>query len=83
MSYKQNQNDIVSNILKNEYIKRVELIYNITQHIEILCSDHIISQNENSRYMKILNDITKVLNLLYNDIIKAIKDVEKIEEDLN
>jgi endopeptidase La len=80
MTHKQNQINIILNILKNEYMKRAQLIFNTTRHIDFLCSEHIISQNENSRYMKMLNDITKFLNIIYNNIIKESNN-DDIDDD--
>jgi endopeptidase La len=69
--------------IKKEYKIRIDLLLKILQHIDYLCSEHIISINENSRCMKILNDIIKVLNILYNNAVKTIKYDEKIDDDVN
>lgn len=81
MDKKQSQIEITLEIIKKEYKKRCEILLNILQHIEYLNSEHVISLNENSRYMKIINDIIKVLNLLYNEMVKSIKNDEKIDDD--
>lgn len=81
MEKKNLQIELTLEIIKKEYKKRCEVLLNMLQHIEYLNSEHIISLNETSRYMKILNDIVKVLNLLYNDIVKTMKNEEKIEDD--
>jgi len=63
-------NNLILEIIKKEYKKRSSAILNMELHLEYLCSEHIISFNENSRYMKILNDILRVLNMFYSDIQK-------------
>lgn len=83
MLNKNNLIDVNLDNIKREYKKRIDLILNILQHIDYLCSEHIISINENSRYMKVLNDIIKVLNILYNNAVKNIKYDEKIDDEIN
>ncbi len=55
MIQKQHLIEITLDMIKKEYKIRIDIILNISQHIEYLQSEHIISPNENSRSMKLLN----------------------------
>jgi endopeptidase La len=83
MSIKNNLVEINLDIIKIEYKKRIDFIINMAYHVDYLLSEHIISLNDNSKYMRILNDIRKVLNILYNNSVKNIKNDEKIDDDGN
>jgi endopeptidase La len=74
---------LILNILKEEYRKRIDVITNMISHTEKLTSDHIITVNENNRYMRSLSDITKNLNLMYWNTTKTLKGEENeiIQDD--
>ncbi|ATZ80407.1 putative Lon protease [Bodo saltans virus] len=77
-----NKNELILILLKKEYVKRANVLHNTILHIEKLYNEHIISLNENSRYMKSINDIIKMLHTLYNNTINLLKLTdEKIEDD--
>jgi endopeptidase La len=86
MLSKQEQNEVILDILKKEYKKRTDIINNLTTHIERLNTEHIISLNENSRHMRSVNDILKRLHTLYDnsiDNIKMCQNHEKISDDVS
>jgi len=69
---KYNKCKMMIDVLKYEYTNRITLIKNTMLHVERLNIEHIISLHENSRHMKSMNDILKVLNCLYNNSMNKI-----------
>ncbi len=61
-------------ILKDEYITRSEIIYNLSIHIENLNNECIIHHSLRSKYSSHLNSIVKELNDEYNSNIRNIKN---------
>jgi endopeptidase La len=77
----QEENEIILDIVKKEYKKRANLINNMVYHIEKLNVEHIISINENLRYMRSINDIIALLNASYNNAIISLKSGYEIIDD--
>lgn len=79
---KQEQNVIITDIIKKEYKKRAELISNLISHIERLTTEHIISLNENTRYMHLVDEIMRILNISCYNAINSVKgNCDEIEID--
>jgi len=73
--------DFLLHNLKNEYIKRAGIIVGLTPHIEKMHNDFLISNLERSRFMKLTNDIIRILNFIYNTRINLIKDNKDAKND--
>ena len=69
-------NDIINNFMiirfDNEYKKYSMIIHKLQNHIEKIADLKIIDYNGRSKYIKILNNIIKLLNLTYNDNLKEL-----------
>ena len=65
--------DFMLHYLKHEYDIRSKIITNLVLHIERLCTDFIISNIERNKYIKILNETVKMLNMTYNNRINSLK----------
>ena len=68
-------------ILKDEYIIRSELIYNLSIHIENLNNECIIHHSLRSKYSSYLNSLIKELNDEYNNNIRNIKNDDLVTEN--
>ena len=64
----------MKHVLKEEYILRSKILYNMSVHIEKLNSECIIHHSLRSKYMSTLNNIIKSLNEIYNNNIRSIKN---------
>jgi len=64
----------MKHVLKEEYILRSKILYNMSVHIEKLNSECIIHHSLRSKYVSILNNIIKSLNEIYNSNIREIKN---------
>ena len=76
--------DFLLHFLKKEYSKRSKVTNNLTIHVERLHKDHLLTNIERTRHLKIINDLIKMLNLSYNsrlDTIKGVQNKEKLIED--
>lgn len=71
-------NDVINtfmiNHLDQEYKKYSQIIYKLQTHIETINTLHIIDYSCRNCYLKILNNIIKLLNLTYNDNLKEFDD---------
>lgn len=72
----------MKHVLKEEYILRSKILYNMSVHIEQLNSDCIIHHSLRSKYTSILNIIIKDLNEIYNIHVRGIKGSTTSKENM-
>lgn len=65
--------DFLIHYLNKEYHKRAKILTNLTSHIEMLHKDYILTNIERTRYLKLVNEIVRMLGALYNSRIDALK----------
>ena len=63
-------------VLKEEYIIRCKILYNLSIHIEKLDTECIIHHSLRCKYISIINNIIKELNDTYNENVREIKSIE-------
>ena len=66
--------DFLLHYLNDAYTHRSEIITNLTNHVERLYNEYLITNIERTKYMKLINKIIKIINITYNKRIKLLKD---------
>jgi endopeptidase La len=78
----QDDNEIINTFLiyqlNKEYSRYSNIILKLENHIDTLHSLHIIDYSSRNCYLKILNNIIKLLNLTYNDNLRELDDNIKL-----
>lgn len=72
--------DFLLHYLKREYSKRSKVINNLTIHVERLHKDYLLTNIKRTDYLKVINNLIRLLNITYNsrlDTIKGVQDKDK------
>jgi endopeptidase La len=67
------------NFLELEYNRYSKLIYNYSDHIEHCYNETIITLVDRNNYLRVLNELIKTMNLLYNEKLKIFEGINKID----
>mgnify|MGYP001577221935 FL=1 len=73
--------EFIFHYVNKEYNKRVQIIVELTDHIEKLNMYYILNDNDRIKYLKMLNNITKILNNYYCDRIILINNEDDFDEN--
>jgi len=66
--------DFLIHYSQNEYLKRSNMIHDLSIHIENLHKNYLINGSERTRTLKSINEIINVLNSTYNERMRMLKD---------
>lgn len=75
--------NLLLRFLKNEYVKRTQIIKNIVNNVEYMCSLYIISNHDRNSFLKHLNEILKMLSIFYNKKYNFINSDEKQKDNIS
>lgn len=72
----------MKHVLRDEYMLRSKILYNMSVHIEELNSNCIIHHSLRSKYVSTLNGIIKDLNETYNVNVRFIKNSQTAQDNM-
>lgn len=73
--------EFLINYLQVEYGKYSKLIFNQSEHIDRCHLEGILTIIDRNQHMKVLNDLIKSMNSLYNERLKILKGENVIDND--
>ena len=77
----QNQINIILDIIKYEYNRRIDFVSDLSEHIEYLNLENIISHNKTSKYSKHLNECVKILLSSYENCLFFLKNKDNQDDE--
>lgn len=75
--------DFMINYLQTEYARFSELLNKYYEHVERCYNEFLITTNERNQHLKVLNELIKTMNNIYNEEIKQFKCKEIIDQEVN
>lgn len=78
-----NFKNFMINYLQNEYKRFSNILNKYFEHVERCHNEFIISVNDRNHYLKILNELIRNMNNIYNEKIKILKGKDIIDLDTN
>lgn len=64
--------DFILHCLNDEYIKKTGVLTRMTQHVEKLHSEYLLTSIKREKHMKNINQMIKMINNIYNNRLKYI-----------
>lgn len=74
--------DFMINYIQTEYARFSGILYKCCEHVERCYIEFIININDRNQHLKVLNELIKFMNNIYNDKIKSFKCKEIIDQEI-
>lgn len=75
--------DFMISYLQSEYMRYSENVNKYYEHVERCHTELILNNTERNQHLKVLNNLIKMMNNIYNDKIILLKSRDVIEQELN
>lgn len=75
--------DFMINYLQNEYKRFSSILNKYFEHVERCHNEFIITTNDRNQHLKVLNELIKAMNNIYNEKIKLLKGKDIIDQEIN